>query len=87
MNEEKKHRITMTDRELRLLAGVLHNLLEWAGHDDRPDHGLAKLMFLRNPRFESYNEIKDNLLSVYGRMFRLAYPWRCIRTGRGARKT
>lgn len=41
--EDKKHRITLTTKEINVLAHITRNFADYVGGDDRPDHGLGIL--------------------------------------------
>ena len=35
----RKHRLALSDDELRILDNILHHFSDYVGFDDRPDHG------------------------------------------------
>lgn len=67
--QDKKHRVTLTTKELHILAHILRHFSDYMAHDDRPDHGLGILKGYRdldkNGRWEVY--------TIMGKINRLSY--------------
>lgn len=67
-----KHRITLTNEEISMLAHILRQLADHTSGDDRPDHGLNNLRSYR----KCSPETKGRLYMLNGKMNRL---WRRYR--------
>lgn len=44
-------KIKLSDQEAATIERVLDSMLEWAGGDDRPDHGLGRMRYYREQKF------------------------------------
>jgi hypothetical protein len=60
-------RITLTEKEIQILAHILDHFTDYMAHDDRPDHGLGIL--------QRYRKIDDNrkkeIFVLAGKLIRL----------------
>ena len=64
-----KHRLTLTHKELGILAHIMRQLCDYAAGDDRPDHGLNNLKGYRNLPTDD----KWDIYNMTGRINRLYY--------------
>ena len=75
-------RITLSRREIILLAWVMDKVSEYMANDDRPDHGLGKLKDVRDIPSKGFfdNGIKREIHSLAGRLERIRFNWDVAKT-------
>ena len=56
MEENKKHRITLTSGEINTLAHITRHFSDYLCGDDRPDHGMGILKGYREANLKSVHE-------------------------------
>ena len=70
----KKHRITLTEGEIYILAHLTRHFTDYMCGDDRPDHGMGMLKTYREDRQgKSYDDLPQYLkdfLSAMGKLNR-----------------
>ena len=67
--QDKKHRVTLTTKELHILAHILRHFSDYIACDDRPDHGLGILQGYR----DLDKERKWEVHAIMGKINRLSY--------------
>ena len=65
--KEKKYSMTFTKEELIHLAGIMYHFTDYMAHDDRLDHGLARLKYYRE---EMPTDDKGKIYTLAGKLKR-----------------